>query len=332
MNLKSQSWEELREEVENMELHCIIEPGLLQTGGMMALTGRPGSGKSFCAQQIAYEIADGKRVFGLFPSVQSKVLYCELEARGQQPKARLVREDWQKEYKHFKENVRFITQQFSLENPETIGKLRKEIEEMKHSLVIFDSFSVTIGDKNDEVRIQRIIQTMRELAEKLSVSFLLIIHLKKPQERFVQRDGSLLEPSITLEDLKGVYTQQYLIDTAIAIEKHKDSPGKRTISFLKHSFSPILYDEKEPLEFAYNGDSPVPFYCKESKILKLLDSGIYSVPKIVKTLGVGHVRQLKPYMDRLEDLGLIEFHAGSKGRGNASECYPIKWKGARVMK
>ena len=65
--------------------NCLIEPGLLPTGGILSIAGEPGVGKSWLVQQIVFEIASGRRILGLFPTKKTKVAHFEVEKRNSGP-------------------------------------------------------------------------------------------------------------------------------------------------------------------------------------------------------------------------------------------------------
>ena len=73
--------------------NCFIQPGLLPTGGLMIITGEPGIGKSWLSQQSAFELAEGRRWLGLFPTNRVKTLYLELEKRSPIARERFRRID-----------------------------------------------------------------------------------------------------------------------------------------------------------------------------------------------------------------------------------------------
>lgn len=325
------TWWELKEEVSNLEINCIIEPGLLQTGGLLSIVGKPGAGKSFLSQQIAYEVASGRRVLGLFPAVRCKVLYCETEERGQQSKIRLVRDDWEREYKGALDNLEFITHYFDLTSSPMLMELERNIVEGKFKLIILDSFTTTIGDPNEERWMRDIIMALRQLCTKLGIGFILIHHLRKPQQAFSFKSNVFKEAPITLEEIRGVYTQQYMVDTAIALEKTKESLGKRYIAFLKHSYCPILYDELIPLEYTFQGSEPVPYSNDGMELMKALDRGMSKMIELKAALNLQRHDSIISRIKRLEELGLVEYIPGVQGRGKGAEIHPVTWKGAKIV-
>lgn len=328
--IERKTWWDLKAEVSNLVINCIIEPGLLQTGGLLSIAGRPGVGKSFLAQQVGYELASNRRALGLFPAIWCRILYCETEERGQQSKIRLVRDDWEREYKGALDNLEFIVHYFDLTSSSVMDELEKNITEGKFKLIILDSFTTTIGDPNAERWMKDIIMALRQICTKLGVGFILIHHLRKPQQAFSFKSNEFREARITLEEIRGVYTQQYMVDTAIAVEKIKESPGRRYITFLKHSYCPILYDELPALEYIFDGSSPIPYSNVGMKFMRALDCGITRMPELKSALNITRNDTIEAIAEKLQNLGLISCIPGGQGRGKAAEAHPIIWKGARV--
>ena len=215
--------------------NCFIGPGLLPTGGILVICGEPGIGKSFLAQQTAFELACGRRWMKLFPARESTVVFLELEKRSPISRARFRRDDWQAEYPEAMINLAYYDDDIpQLDTDIGVNKLEKIITDSNAKIIIVDSFTTTLLDETDTVNIKRAVINYRKLAKNHGISFILVQHLIKRPTTYDQKQGKWKEPPLRLNDIKGSKYLQYEVDTVLGMAVSKGR--EREIGFLKHSF------------------------------------------------------------------------------------------------
>ena len=295
--------------------NCYIGPGLLPTSGILVICGEPGIGKSFLAQQTAFELACGRRWMGLFPAKETIVVYLELEKRSPIARARFRREDWQKEYPEALVNLGYYDEDIpQLDTDFGANKLENMIKDTGAKIIIVDSFTTTILDETDTVNIKTAVVNYRKLAKTYEVSFILIQHLIKRPTTYDQKGGKWKEPPLRLNDMKGSKYLQYEVDTVLGVAISKGR--EREIGFLKHSFCPYQLSEAGPLYFQYRPDTTTPFLFSNDKVKDLLfyvGNGITELSDLENALGMTRptITQL---IYKLRDMGLVKKITGG-GRG-----------------
>ncbi len=313
--------EEMLSEPEE-SIDYIIHPGLLCSGGIMVLSGDPGVGKSFLAQQLTFEIASGKRVLRLFPCRQQRVVYVEFEVRNTLSRARFKQKSWIDAYPDAVGNIGYFDEKI-IRLDSTSKTNAKEFETMLINYgaqtVIVDSFAYTVWDETDLAALKTALEVFRGIAQKLGIAFIIIHHLIKRGTTYDQKESKWKEPPLKLDNLRGSKFLGYEIDTALGVVRAKVKP--RSIGFLKHRFSPVPYNELEPLEFKFQAGTPVPFRCPDllADTLENADAGITTFTDLETIMKITRPTMIKT-ADRLEELGLIKvIKGGGKGVGTYIE-------------
>lgn len=303
----------------------IIEPGLLVAGGLFCIAGMPGEGKSFMAQQIAYELATGRLILGLFKAKRCRVAYFELEKQNAIAVDRFMNPNWQKEYNgaypswlgYFGDTP----QNINIDSKDDYNRLFEAIKESKAKVVIIDSFSVTTSADENAIKPQKLaISRYRDIAKQLNIGMVLVTHINKPKR---DKEGKAI--AINLSDIRGSSILSYTIDTAIGVckkEKQKklqiDAEGMpvkvdsmREVAFLKHSFSRVDLQGKPNLDFVYDADTPQPYkfvdkMCGEiMKILNASEYGIMPYSDLEHILGCSH-NTLRGKCGWLQEYGFVD--------------------------
>ena len=324
MYIKSmeQMWLEPREVV-----NCIIEPGLLPTGGLMVITGEPGVGKSWLAQQIGFEIACGYRVLGLFGTKRNKVVYFELEMRSPIARERFRGNRWADKYPgaaqmmgHYDDTV------ISMESKIHTGYFQEALEEFGAKVAIIDSYSVTLDDEIDLKRQKTTIANYRSVAKELKMGIIMIQHLVKRGQVYDNKTKEWSQPPLALDDIRGSKFLQHEVDSALGLTQARIK-GVRELGFLKHRFTPVELSSEPSISLRWNPSSGSPLWPLEFRlaaIMKILDEEEFiTVAELEKVLtrhddqtskGVSRPTVLKA-IERLRDLGLIQVIEGG-GKGN----------------
>ena len=263
-------------------VNCFIQPGLLPTNGLLVIGGEPGVGKSWMAQQMAFELACGRRVLGLFPCKQTKVAYLELEKRSDISQNRFLDYEWRKLYPEAPRFLGYYDERIpSMEKDSGKDMLENLIVEFAAEVIIVDSYAVTYIEEKDAVTIKPTIMNYRDIARTQKVSFILIHHLTKRGAMFDHKSREWSEEPIRLDTLRGNKVLHYEVDTAIGLAKTKKL--ERELGFLKHSFSTAPFSDLSPLKFGFNPGSAQPFRLVDrdmTKILELVDSGVVEYPEL----------------------------------------------------
>jgi len=296
--------------------NCLIEPGLLPTGGIMAVIGEPGVGKSKFVQQICFEVASGERVLGLFSTKEGKVAYFEFEKRSDITKARFWDAGWWARYpKAPISNLSYYDEEvLKFDSPANIEKMKRLLEEFKVKLFIIDSFATAILDDVEISRLRAAVERCRTLVKDLETSAILVQHLVKRGVEFSRKTGEYVSPPLRMDDMKGSKHLEYEVDTIVGITKTRK--GWRDVAILKHSHTPIQYSELEPIKFQTAFGTPVPFQCQGAEIMGFLDKNGPSDSLTLEQQLKTNRHTLNSALDRLEELGLTEtIH--SKGRSSS---------------
>ena len=303
-------------------ISCVIQPGLLPTGGIYVIGGEPGIGKSWMAQQMAFEISSGKRALGLFPTKQSRVVYLELEKRSDIARNRFVDNVWKKKYPesgnflgHYDDDIpRMDT---------TTGRKKMEnlVAEFGAEVMVVDSYAVTYMDEVDSTTNKNTISNYRQIAKEHNMAFILIHHLTKRGADYDRNAKEWHEEPIRLDNLRGNKIFHYEVDTVVGLTKY--GRLERQMTFLKHSFSSAPYQDLEPMVFNYSPASAIPMQLKDNKmagLLELVDMGINNYHELSSYLEISRPT-LRRIVDDLCEMRLI-IKDESTGRKESSVHLP----------
>ena len=161
------------------ELTWILKDWIM-AGGINLIAGMPAAGKSFLALDLAIGMASSGLAWDKQPVTQGKVLYHFLDgsyrgmrsrvlklchARGIQPPANLI----------------FDFSPLNLKVTSEVLALRQRIHRLDASVVIFDVMAKFMpgADENSVAEISPMMNTLREIANQIGTTFILIHHLNK---------------------------------------------------------------------------------------------------------------------------------------------------------
>lgn len=300
LKLLSQFLQETEEKI-----NCVIGPQLLPTGGVMTIVGGPGVGKSFIAQQTAFEIATGRRWLNLFPVNRKRVAYIELEKRSAIARGRFRQEHWHKEYPEAKDWISYCDDRLLiLSTPSDSLTMEKAIQEVEAEVIIIDSFAQTVWDETDISALKQAITNIRTIAKRNHASFILIHQLIKKGVDFDRKAGIYKEAPLRLEDMKGCRHLAYEVDLTIGILAH--TKGIREIAFLKSSHAPVEITAVEPIKLDWMPSTAVPFQLPDeiATMIELIDSGVREIRELQEKTKVSRPTILSK-LNRLKELGII---------------------------
>ena len=201
-----------------------IVPGMLSVG-MSFLGGRPKSGKSWLALQLACAVATGGIFLGKHIIVPGRVLYLSLEDYPRRLQSRMQKQNWPSNAP-----VDFITMDNfgnQIGNLAAGGseRLAYMIEDRKYRQIIIDTFGRAIGqffnqgDANDYSVTVKALSPIQEMSVNLGCNTMLIDHHNKAA-------GNALEPD-AISDLMGSVAKGATVDTMIGLYRERGKAGAK---------------------------------------------------------------------------------------------------------
>jgi len=309
--------------------------GLLAPGGLLVLTGEPGVGKSWLAQQIGFELACGHRILGLFSAVTCKVIYFEMEQMSELAEERFQEDVWKVKYgEKGKRNMGLYNEsRIKFDNHKSIDEFKRIVTEFGGArVVIMDSYSVTLDDEIKLKQQKNAITNYREVAKEMGMGVILIQHLVKRGQAYNNKNSTFIQAPLKLDDIRGSKFLQYEVDTAIGLTHQRK--GIRELGFLKNRFAKVDLSAEPPLELRWNPDSASPLWPTEFRlpvIMEILDQRtsisfteletILPNKENQETTGITRPT-LRKDIERLKDLGLVYLDEGG-GKGNESVVHRI---------
>jgi putative DNA primase/helicase len=227
-----------------------IARGLIPHAGITFLAGKKGVKKTFTALELALCVAEGKPLFGVYPTELRHVLF--LDAEGGEYTC------WERLNKLRKE----IPKDFYLSfypklclNEAEGGPLEEYLSAHPNCLVIIDALRRVLEvDENDAKEINDVFMPLKRFCEKYGASFVIIHHLRKVMIGRFNDDQS--------DEMRGSSDLGNIADSVLIIEKVKDSPNALILKQAKNrvgveaSPSRIELNENENglLSFVYIGE------------------------------------------------------------------------------
>ncbi|MFC1627455.1 AAA family ATPase, partial [Patescibacteria group bacterium] len=216
--------------------------------GITAVSGVPGSYKSWLSVYIAKCVNEGLSVLGKFETNPASVLVVDLENPIRVIRDRLTLLGFSKKNKTY-----YWKGSFAVDDDDDFGKLKSSIEAKKIRLVIFDSLvRMHNGDENDSRSMSAVFKRLKELAD-LKASVVFIHHSRK--QSFSNRGGAG-------ETMRGSSDILAAIDSHLLLEKTKDGI-KVTQSKLRQDepvkpFNLKVVGGGDKFEFEYAGEAEEP--------------------------------------------------------------------------
>jgi len=161
--------------MEEQEAPYIIE-GLVPTGAVVLLAGKPKLGKSLLGLNAALSVSAGAKWLGKFTTSPGPVLICALEDRPS-----LVRKRLRAMARALNSGEVYVRcGALLLDRPEAVEALSNEIAKLKPVLVVIDPLiELHHGDENDARAMADAISPLRDLARRHDCAFLIVHHRRK---------------------------------------------------------------------------------------------------------------------------------------------------------
>ena len=160
---------------EEQEPPCIIE-GLVPTGAVVLLAGKPKLGKSLLGLNAALCVSAGAKWLGEFTTSPGPVIICALEDRPS-----LVRKRLRAMAGALGSGEVYVRcGGLHLDRPEDVEALSNEITKLRPVLVVIDPLiELHRGDENDARAMADAISPLRDLARRHECAFLIVHHRRK---------------------------------------------------------------------------------------------------------------------------------------------------------
>jgi hypothetical protein len=144
------------------------------------IAGAPATGKTFITIDFALGLSLGGLAWGNFQLEKSRVLYHYLDGSLSGMHSR-VKKMLAGRNVESPENLFFDFSKLDLRSSSDITLLKKQIQQLKISVVVFDVFAKFIpgADENSVSDIAPVMNSLREIANSLGTTFILLHHLNK---------------------------------------------------------------------------------------------------------------------------------------------------------
>jgi ABC-type multidrug transport system ATPase subunit len=189
--------------------------GLVPEHGITALSGHPGSGKSWFMLHLAKSVATGESFLGYFRTKQGKVLIVDEEQGAWEQRRRLELLGYSAELPIYF----YCLNGFKLDNEKDIDLLLKTIREQEIGLVMIDPFAaIHSQDENSAEGAQKVLEGMQKLVAA-GTTVLFIHHHRKSA---VGAPGGA-------QSLRGSSAYSGRLDSHITVEKKDNTHAVQNI-------------------------------------------------------------------------------------------------------
>lgn len=229
--------------------------GLLTEEGMGLITGRPGTGKTQLALQLAGCLATGRSEFIEFglPGTPKKVLFISFEMSAYQ-------------LQHFTAHLAvnyggpMLEKNFTIYSGEQIFLTTNEgqkvfaswLDDYEPDVVIIDSLSQAATDISSDDEMKKLFTALKVLRRYHKFGLIFIHHHRKKAN-----DAASKKQANSQSDIYGSYQITASIDFALDLEDRGDSEGMLDMNLLKARFRPLMTEpwklvRNEHLHFSRN--------------------------------------------------------------------------------
>ncbi len=252
-----------------MAVKNLVE-GLVPHDGITAISGHPGSGKTWFYLFLAVSVASGKPFLGKFKTSKGKVLIIDEESGLYEVKRRVMMTHDLKD-----KGVFYLASQgIKLEDDDCLEHIKNQIRRHNIKLVILDPFvSFHNKSENDARDMQSIMERIAQL-NRVGASVIFVHHHRK--------DGLVSKSS---QSLRGSSAFSGRVDSHISIEKVSDENDIKLI--VRHEkmrggkrlepINVIIHEADSEMHIKYDGEKEPEKTKKElakEKILEILEEGL----------------------------------------------------------
>jgi len=218
---------------------------LIPVQGLVALSGMPGSYKSFITQHLALCTAIGSPLFGKFPTKQGKVLIIDKE---NQP--RIIQQRFRLLGAKSFLDIFFLNSDFFIEDKQLVNNVCDVIKTRSISLVIIDSLIRIYRGKNENASNDMAV-VFRELKSIQDAGAAIVFTHHHRKQSFLQKNTAA-------ENMRGSSDILASVDCHLAIDKLEEeikiSQTKLRQEMVIKPFKLKLIYDTNHVEFSYCGD------------------------------------------------------------------------------
>ncbi len=220
---------------------------LIPECSITALSGTPGSFKTWLTIEIARCISSGDKFLNKFEVARGTVLFIDKENHQKHIQKRLKQLGFSDDH-----NVIYLTDDIFVDKEEDFKKVLRAVNKFKPKLVVFDSLvRIHQGDENTSKDIAKVMGKFRVITQK-GASVLFIHHHRKESSKAKKSPNSLRGSSDILAGLDSLlFVEKSSDEDLLTIEQAK----ARTQEIIE-PFSVLIEKNKESggIKFSYNGE------------------------------------------------------------------------------
>lgn len=215
--------------------------GLLTEEGLGLITGRPGTGKTQLALQLAADLSCGRPMFLDFPlsGEPKKVLFLSFEMSAYQLQHFTTKLVVSYPDKALEKNLTIYGRGEPVYFTEEAGQRLVDgwLDEYQPDVVIVDSLSQAATDISSDDEMKKLFGFLKALRRYHKFGLIFIHHHRKKAN-----DAASRKQANTQSDIYGSYQISASIDFALDLEDRNDPDGLLDLTLLKARFRPLLQE------------------------------------------------------------------------------------------
>jgi KaiC/GvpD/RAD55 family RecA-like ATPase len=282
---------------------------LIPEGGMVALSGTPGSYKSWLSQKIAISVAKGEALFDKFPLQTGAVLIVDKENSQSLIQKRFQLLGAEKDL-----SIYFLNKDFFIEDEVLLNEVCRFVSEKQIKLVIFDSLiRIYKGkDENSSNDMAVVFSRLKEI-QRYGTAILFTHHHRKQ---------SFFSKKVNAESMRGSSDILASVDCALAIEAN-EGEIKITQTKLRQDmpippFRLKVESSDDKVSFVYEGEideDKEKVEKAKDDIYTLLAEGEKSRVDLQEAFkGVYGTKSIDGALEYLKDNGGVKIRIGERGK------------------
>lgn len=221
---------------------------LIPLQGLVAISGTPGSYKTWITEYIALCVSEGQPLFGKFSTSQGNVLIIDKENSRY-----LIKDRFKSLGADSANNIYFLDEDFLVEDEEIITRIIRVIKQYEIKLIIMDSFiRIHQGEENSATDMSEVFRVLKQLIDEGS-SILFTHHHRK--QGFIGKTNNT-------DSLRGSTDILAALDCHLAVDKLEDGikvtqaklRQKEALNPFKIRLEPVSSELQPYLTFTYLGE------------------------------------------------------------------------------
>lgn len=230
------------------EEQYLIGPELLPKGGLMAIYGRAGTGKSWLGIDMGFSVCEGLRWVG-FPTIKSSVLIIQTEQTEPIYTERLVK--YTQHLNGKQPTHLYFDNDLTLKLDGFVGlqALFQDIEERKPGIVILDClYQMVSGSVSNQVDLNRFKDNIDKARQQFGTSFVILHHPRKAGRGSEDED-------LGFEEMLTSSIFQNWLDTIIKVVGVPYNALNPTVLLLEFQKVKNARHQMHPIQIRFNRDT-----------------------------------------------------------------------------